>query len=79
MSQSRFRRDAHFLVATRDGPTMLARFGIMRTLNHHVPSEARQRVFDPSRKETHWGRHKLARPLIEVVGPFVLRGSGLPW
>jgi hypothetical protein len=38
------------------GPTMLARIGVMRALNRHV-----ERVFDPSRKETHWGRRKLAR------------------
>jgi hypothetical protein len=28
----------------------------MRALNHHV-----ERVFNPSSKETHWGRRKLAR------------------
>ena len=38
------------------GPTMLARIGVMRALNRHV-----ERVFDPSRKEKHWGRRKLAR------------------
>ena len=30
--------------------------GVMRALNRHV-----ERVFDPSRKDTHWGRRKLAR------------------
>jgi hypothetical protein len=35
---------------------MFARIGIMRALNLHV-----ERVFDPSRKETHWGKRKLAR------------------
>jgi hypothetical protein len=43
-------------VATRGGPAMFARIGIMRALNLHV-----ERVFDPSRKETHWGKRKLAR------------------
>jgi hypothetical protein len=38
------------------GPTMLARIGVMRALNRHI-----ERVFDPSRKEKHWGRRKLAR------------------
>jgi hypothetical protein len=37
--------EALILVATRGGPTMLARIGIMRALNRHV-----ERVFDPSRK-----------------------------
>jgi hypothetical protein len=43
-------------VAEHDGPTMLARIGVMRALNRHV-----ERVFDPSRKDKHWGRRKLAR------------------
>jgi hypothetical protein len=43
--------EALILVATLGGPAMFARIGIMRALNRHVP-----RVFDPSRKETHWGR-----------------------
>jgi hypothetical protein len=48
--------EALILVATRGGPTMFARIGVMRALNRHV-----ERVFNPSRKETHWGRRKLAR------------------
>jgi hypothetical protein len=49
--------EALMLVATSgSGPTMLARIGIMRALNRHV-----ERVFNPSRKEKHWGRRKLAR------------------
>ena len=48
--------EALLLVAEGDGPTMLARIGIMRALNRHV-----ERVFDPSRKDHHWGRRKLAR------------------
>jgi hypothetical protein len=48
--------EALISVATRGGPTMLARIGIMRALNRHV-----ERVFNPSRKDTHWGKRKLAR------------------
>jgi hypothetical protein len=39
---------ALLLVAEHDGPPMFARIGIMRALNRHV-----ERVFDPSRKDTH--------------------------
>jgi hypothetical protein len=48
--------EALLLVAEHDGPTMLARIGVMRALNRHV-----ERVFDPSRKEKRWGRRTLAR------------------
>jgi hypothetical protein len=48
--------EALLLVAEHDGPTMLARIGVMRALNPHI-----ERVFDPSRKDKHWGRRKLAR------------------
>jgi hypothetical protein len=48
--------EALILVATLGGPTMFARIGIMRALNRHV-----ERVFNSSRKETHWGKRKLAR------------------
>jgi hypothetical protein len=48
--------EALMLVADRGGPTMFARIGVMRALNRHV-----ERVFDPSRKEKHWDRRKLAR------------------
>jgi hypothetical protein len=44
------------LVAEQGGPTMFARIGIMRAMNRHV-----ERVFNPSRKDTHWGRRKLTR------------------
>jgi hypothetical protein len=47
---------ALILVATRGGPTMLARIGVMRALNRHV-----ERVFNPDRKDPHWGKRKLAR------------------
>ncbi len=48
--------EALMLVAELGGPTMFARIGIMRALNRNV-----ERVFDPSRKDKHWGRRKLAR------------------
>ena len=48
--------EALMLVADRGGPTMFARIGVMRALNRHV-----ERVFDPSRKDHHWGQRKLAR------------------
>ena len=44
------------LVAALGGPTTFARIGVMRALNRHV-----ERVFDPTRKEHHWGRRKLKR------------------
>jgi hypothetical protein len=44
------------LVATRNGPTMLARIGVMKALNRHA-----ERVFNPDRKDPHWGKGKLAR------------------
>jgi hypothetical protein len=46
--------EALLLVAEPDGPPMFARIGIMRALNRNV-----ERVFDPSRKDTHWGKRKL--------------------
>jgi len=50
--------EALILVATSGGPTMFARIGVMRALNRHV-----ERVFDPSRKDHHWGKRKLKRDL----------------
>jgi hypothetical protein len=47
---------ALLLVAEHGGPTMLARIGVMRALNRNI-----ERVFDPTRKEHHWGHRKLAR------------------
>ena len=48
--------EALILVATLGGPTTFARIGVMRALNRHVALE-----FDPSRKDTHWGKRKLKR------------------
>jgi hypothetical protein len=47
---------ALLLVAEHDGPTMFARIGVMQAINRHV-----ERELDPSRKDKHWGRRKLAR------------------
>jgi hypothetical protein len=44
------------LVAESGGPTMFARIGVMRALNRKI-----ERVFNPNRKDHHWGRRKLAR------------------
>ena len=48
--------EALILVAESGGPMMFARIGVMRALNRHA-----ERVFNPDRKEHHWGRRKLAR------------------
>jgi hypothetical protein len=48
--------EALILVAERDGPAMFARIGMMRALNRHV-----ERVFNPDRKDPHWGKRKLKR------------------
>jgi hypothetical protein len=42
--------EALMLVAMLGGPTIFARTGVMRALDRHV-----ERVFDQSRKDTHWG------------------------
>jgi hypothetical protein len=46
--------EALLLVVELNGPTMMARIGVMRALNRNV-----ERAFNPSRKDTHWGRRKL--------------------
>ncbi len=48
--------EALILIAENGGPTMFARIGVMRGLNRHV-----ERVFNPHRKDTHWGKRKLKR------------------
>jgi hypothetical protein len=48
--------EALILVAENGGPTMLARIGFMRALKRHV-----ERLFNSSRKDTHWGKRKLKR------------------
>jgi hypothetical protein len=47
---------ALLLVVELNGPTTMARIGIMRALNRNV-----ERTFNSSRKDTHWGRRKLKR------------------
>jgi hypothetical protein len=47
---------ALMLVANRGGPTMLARIGVMRALHRNE-----ERVFNPDRKDHHWGKRKLKR------------------
>lgn len=49
-------RDLLLLMVTHNGPTMFARIGMMKALNRNV-----ERAFNPSRKETHWGKRKLKR------------------
>jgi hypothetical protein len=44
------------LRVSRGGPTMMARIAVMRALNRHV-----ERVFNPDRKDHHWGKRKLKR------------------
>jgi hypothetical protein len=48
--------EALILVADLGGPTMVARIGVVRALNRH-----RERVFNPDRKDRHWGKRKLKR------------------
>ena len=47
---------ALMLVVDLNGPTMMARIGIMRALNRGYVRE-----FNSSRKDTHWGKRKLKR------------------
>jgi hypothetical protein len=44
------------ILVSQSGPTMLARMAVMKALNRHVV-----RVFNPDRKEAHWGKRKLKR------------------
>jgi hypothetical protein len=44
------------MLVSRGAPTMFAQIGVMLALNRHV-----QRVFNPERKDTHWGKRKLRR------------------
>jgi hypothetical protein len=47
---------ALMLVVDLNGPTMMARIGIMRALNRNVVRE-----FNSSRKDTRWRKRKLKR------------------
>jgi hypothetical protein len=44
------------LVVECNGPTMMARIGVMRALNRNAVRE-----FNLDRKDTHWGKRKLKR------------------
>jgi hypothetical protein len=47
---------ALIMAAEGRGPVMHARIGVMRALHRNA-----ERVFNPDRKETHWGNRKLKR------------------
>ena len=48
--------EALVLAAEGRGPLMHARVGVLRALNRNV-----ERVFNPDRKDGHWGKRKLKR------------------
>ena len=48
------------MLCSRGGHTMMTRIGVMRALNRHV-----ERVFNPERKDHHWGKRKL--PALTVL------------
>ena len=48
--------EALIMAAESRGPLLHARVGMLRALNRNV-----ERVFNPDRKDTHWGRAKLKR------------------
>jgi|SRR5258708_6044272 len=48
--------EALLLVVELNGPTMMARIGVLRALNRHI-----ERVFDSSRNDKQWGKRKLKR------------------
>jgi hypothetical protein len=54
------------MAAEGRGPLMHARIGVLRALNRHV-----ERVFNPDRKDHHWGKRKLAKDReAAAVRPF---------
>ena len=55
---------ALMLVAEHDGPTMFARIGMMRALNHHI-----ERVFNPSPKRPSLGALQTGEGPMTEVGP----------
>ena len=48
--------EALIMAAEDRGPLMHARIGVLRALNRNV-----ERVFNPDRKDTHWGKRTLKR------------------
>jgi hypothetical protein len=54
--------EALLLVAEHNGPTMLARIGVMRALNRNV-----ERVFNPSRKRKSFGTPETLRQCLTAA------------
>ena len=48
--------EALIMAAEGRGPVMHSRIGMMRALNQHV-----ERMFNPDRKDSRWGKRKLKR------------------
>jgi hypothetical protein len=48
--------EALIMAAEGRGPLLHARVGMLRAMQHGT-----ERVFNPDRKETHWGKRKLKR------------------
>jgi hypothetical protein len=48
--------EALIMAAEGRGPLLHARVGVLRALNRNV-----ERVFNPDRKDAHWGKRKLKR------------------
>ena len=48
--------EALIMAAQGRGPLLHARVGVLRALNRNV-----ERVLNPDRKDTHWGKRKLKR------------------
>jgi hypothetical protein len=48
--------EALLMAAEGTGPMMHARIGVLRALNRNI-----ERMVNSSRKDTRWGKHKLAR------------------
>ena len=67
--------EAMLLVVEHNGPTMMARIGVMRALNRgHL------REFDTSRKDTHWGKRKLTRALHRLhIWQRTIAAYGVAW
>jgi hypothetical protein len=51
------------MLVARSGPTMMARIGLLKALNRHV-----ERVFNPERKDIHWGNGS-SREINDRLGP----------
>jgi hypothetical protein len=58
--------EALILVVEFGGPTTFARIGVTKALNRHV-----EHVFDPTGKDTHWGKRKLKRAAVTDFRPML--------